>query len=109
MKWKQQLLKELPSIFSEDRAKEERGKEDLEAELYRQIGRWYNTEHLHSSIGYVTPNEMRSGKAYEIFNKRNEGMEVAKMQHPERWRSQKSKVWKAAERVVLNSDKIIRK
>ncbi|HHW19799.1 transposase, partial [Thermodesulfovibrio thiophilus] len=35
MKWKQQLLKELPSIFSEDRAKEERGKEDLEAELYR--------------------------------------------------------------------------
>lgn len=27
MKWKQQLLKELPSIFSEDRAKEERGKE----------------------------------------------------------------------------------
>jgi len=38
MKWKQQLLKELPSIFSEDRAKEERGKEDLEAELYRQIG-----------------------------------------------------------------------
>jgi hypothetical protein len=32
---------------------------------------WYNTEHLHSSIGYVTPNEMRSEKAYEIFNKRN--------------------------------------
>ena len=84
----------LPSIFSEDRAKEERGKEDLEAELYRQIRRWYNTEHLHSSIGYVTPNEMRSGKAYEILNKRNEVMEAAKIQHPERWGSQKSKVLK---------------
>jgi len=52
---------------------------------------------------------MKSGKAYEIFNKRNEVMEAAKIQHPERWGSQKSKVWKAAERVVLNSDRIIRK
>jgi len=43
---------------------------------------WYNTEHLHSSISYVTPNEMRSGKAYGIFNKRNEVMETAKIQHP---------------------------
>mgnify|MGYP000866027600 FL=1 len=68
---------------------------------------WYNTEHLHSSIGYVTPNEMRSGKAYEIFNKRNEVMETAKIQHPERWESQKTKVWKAAERVVLKRDRII--
>jgi hypothetical protein len=53
---------------------------------------WYNTEHLHSSIGYVTPNKMRSRKAYEIFNKRNEVMEAAKIQHPKRWGSQKSKV-----------------
>jgi len=50
---------------------------------------------------------MRSGKAYEILNKRNEVMEAAKTQHPERWGLQKSKVWKAAERVVLNRDRTI--
>ena len=38
MKWKQQLLEELPSIFSKKRAKFEQEKEELEAELYRQIG-----------------------------------------------------------------------
>jgi len=38
MKWKKQLLEELPSIFSDKRAKTEKEKEDLEAELYTQIG-----------------------------------------------------------------------
>ncbi len=35
MKWKKQLLEELPSIFSDKRAKTEKEREDLEAELYR--------------------------------------------------------------------------
>jgi hypothetical protein len=60
-----------------------------------------------SVLKKVLPHEMRSGKAYEILNKRNEVMEVAKIQYPERWGSQKTKVWKAAERVVLNKDKTI--
>ncbi len=38
MKWKKQLLEELPSIFSDKRAKTEKEREELEAELYRQIG-----------------------------------------------------------------------
>ncbi len=38
MKWKKQLLAELPSIFSDKKANTEKEKEDLEAELYRQIG-----------------------------------------------------------------------
>ena len=28
---------------------------------------WYNTDHLHSSIGYVTPEQMRCGQAQAIF------------------------------------------
>ena len=36
MKWKKQLLEELPSIFSDKRAKTEKEKE--KEELYRQIG-----------------------------------------------------------------------
>ncbi len=37
MKWKKQLLEELPSIFSDKRAKTEKEREDLEAESYCQI------------------------------------------------------------------------
>ncbi len=36
--WKKRLLAELPSLFSDKRKKAERENEDLEAELYRQIG-----------------------------------------------------------------------
>ena len=36
--WKKKLLKELPALFSDHRKKEEKGREELESELYRQIG-----------------------------------------------------------------------
>ena len=38
MKWKKQLLEELPSIFSDKKVNTEKERGDLEAELYRQIG-----------------------------------------------------------------------
>jgi len=37
-KWKKQLLEELPGFFSNGRKKADRDAEDLQAELYRQIG-----------------------------------------------------------------------
>ncbi len=36
--WKKKLLEELPVIFSDKRKKAERDREELESELYRQIG-----------------------------------------------------------------------
>jgi transposase len=36
--WKKKLLEELPELFSEKRRSREVDKEELEAELYRQIG-----------------------------------------------------------------------
>jgi transposase len=36
--WKKQLLEELPSIFSNKRRKAQKDAEQLESELYRQIG-----------------------------------------------------------------------
>ena len=36
--WKKQLLKELPSIFADRKKKKALDREELEAELYRQIG-----------------------------------------------------------------------
>jgi len=37
-KWKKHLLKELPAVFSDKRKKAEQDNEELENELYRQIG-----------------------------------------------------------------------
>lgn len=65
---------------------------------------WYNTEHLHSAIGYVTPEQMRSGDAEQIFEQRNEVMRLAKESHPERWGTRDTKRWSAPETVILNPD-----
>ncbi len=36
--WKKKLLKELPSLFSDKRERQDKSRDELEAELYRQIG-----------------------------------------------------------------------
>lgn len=36
--WRKQVLKELPSLFSDRSRKQDRDKEELVSELYRQIG-----------------------------------------------------------------------
>jgi putative transposase len=38
-KWKKHVLTELPSIFSDNRGKEQQDNEKLQAELYQQIGK----------------------------------------------------------------------
>ena len=37
-KWKKQALEELPDLFSDGRKKRDRSSEELESELYKQIG-----------------------------------------------------------------------
>lgn len=65
---------------------------------------WYNNFHLHSSIGYVTPNQKRTGKHNRIYKKRNKAIEKAKRRHPERWGSRKTKEWVIDNYVILNKD-----
>lgn len=36
--WRKQLLKELPTLFSDRKKKAEREREEVESELYKQIG-----------------------------------------------------------------------
>lgn len=69
-------------------------------EWVKQFVSWYNTEHRHSGIGYVTPLERHNGDDVEIFAKRNKVFEAAKAKHPERW-SKNMKVWKKQEVVYL--------
>ena len=63
---------------------------------------WYNTEHQHSSLGYVTPAQRRSGVAEEIFSRRNHTILKAQTLHPERWGKRAPRSWGAPTEVVLN-------
>ncbi len=65
---------------------------------------WYNDEHKHSAIGYVTPNQRHNGEAIDILAKRRLVFEAARSKRPERW-SGKVRKWDAPERVYLNPDK----
>jgi len=65
---------------------------------------WYNMEHRHSSIGYVTPNQMRSGDAFKIFKKRNAVLRKSKEENPERWGKRKTMTWGAPKEVLLNPE-----
>ena len=66
--------------------------------------KWYNTEHRHSAIGYVTPAQRGTGVDLEIFNKRNEVIEAARRRHPERWVN-KVRKWENVDTVFLNPEK----
>ena len=46
---------------------------------------WYNTEHRHSGIKYVTPNQRHFGLADNICEIRRSTYETAKRKHPKRW------------------------
>lgn len=48
---------------------------------------WYNYEHRHSAISFVTPGERHAGTDTVLLNKRVEVYEAAKARHPERWGS----------------------
>ena len=66
--------------------------------------RWYNEEHRHSSIGYVTPAQKHLGQADTILAKRRCVYDRAKRRNPERW-SGATRSWKTPAEVFLNPDK----
>lgn len=62
---------------------------------------WYNKEHLHSALGYITPQQRHYGKDQEIMNQRKIVYEEARQRHPERW-TKGIRSWKLPEFVSLN-------
>jgi putative transposase len=62
---------------------------------------WYNKEHLHSALGYITPQQRHYGKDQEIMNQRKILYEEARHRHPERW-TKGIRSWKLPEYVSLN-------
>jgi len=62
---------------------------------------WYNTEHRHSGIQYVTPDQRHFGQADAICVKRQQTYEQAKQQHPQRW-SRSTRDWTQPQIVAIN-------
>jgi transposase InsO family protein len=47
--------------------------------------RWYNTEHLHRAIRFVTPEDRHRGRDRAILARRRTVYATARAAHPERW------------------------
>lgn len=62
---------------------------------------WYNTHHRHSGIGYITPNDRHESRAPRIMEHRNQVLEAARKQRPERWPHGQMK-WEENPVVYLN-------
>jgi putative transposase len=65
---------------------------------------WYNEEHCHSGIRFVTPGERHRGEDKVILQQRKAVYEAAKAKHPERW-SGDIRNWDRVESVSLNPSK----
>ena len=68
---------------------------------------WYNSEHLHSAIAFVTPDARHSGEDFKQLEKRRETYAEAKNRNPRRW-SGATRTWSRPEVVMLNPDRTIR-
>lgn len=66
--------------------------------------RWYNTEHLHSGIRFVTPGDRHAGLDTEILRRRKAVYEAAKRRNPDRW-SGETRNWEPVKIVDLNPEK----
>ena len=65
---------------------------------------WYNEEHRHSAIRFVTPAQRHAGQDVALLMTRKSVYEAAKRLRPERWSGQ-TRSWKPVLVVHLNPDK----
>ena len=63
---------------------------------------WYNHEHRHSGIRFVTPASRHCGEDTLILEKRKEVYEEAQQKNPSRWASGKTRTWEPIQEVALN-------
>jgi putative transposase len=65
---------------------------------------WYNFEHRHSAIQFVTPAQRHAGLDTAILAQRHALYQAAKARHPERW-SRQTRNWQPVQVVYLNPNK----
>lgn len=70
--------------------------------------RWYNEEHRHSGLKFVTPGQRHRGQDIAILEQRRQLYGAAKNQCPGRW-SGKTRNWEPVKTVYLNPGKPVKK
>ena len=65
---------------------------------------WYNDEHRHSAIRFVTPSQRHRGEDNDLLEKRKAVYESARQKNPQRW-SGRTRNWNPVEEVWLNPPK----
>ena len=65
---------------------------------------WYNEEHKHSAIKFVTPAQRHRGEDIQVLKKRDELYQKARAENPSRW-SGTTRNWERPEVMTLNPDK----
>jgi putative transposase len=68
---------------------------------------FYNHEHRHSGIRYVTPSERHGLKDVALLGQRKVVYELAKSKYPERWSGRQTRNWTPVGAVSLNPDREI--
>jgi transposase InsO family protein len=66
--------------------------------------RWYNEEHRHSALKFVTPGQRQRGEDHEVLRQRTALYTMAKASRPERW-SGACRNWSRPQEVTLNLQK----
>lgn len=62
---------------------------------------WYNTQHKHSALQYVTPMQRHTGEDIAILQQRTEIYQTAQKENPSRW-SKSIRDWSHCDEVWLN-------
>ena len=65
--------------------------------------RWYNDEHRHSAIGFVTPSQRHAGQDMALLESRAALYEMARQVNPQRW-AKKTRNWSYVDQVDLNPE-----
>jgi len=69
-----------------------------------KFARWYNDEHLHSALKFVTPTQRHRGEHADLLSQRDAVYQAAKAANPARW-SGSTRDWNAPTSVLLNPGK----
>jgi putative transposase len=77
---------------------------DKAREWTLQFVQWYNHQHKHSGLKFVTPAQRHDGRAAAILRNREQVYEAAKQKRPERW-SGATRDWTLKDEVWLNPER----
>jgi transposase InsO family protein len=78
---------------------------DQAKQWVHQFVRWYNDEHQHSGIQFVTPSQRYHYQDRDILKRRCEVYEQAKKAMPQRWGTRATRNWSYVSEVWLNPSK----